>query len=311
MRRAAGWLIIALFALTAAGWVATRPRTLSAEAIRALPEGDAARGEAVFWAGGCTSCHAAADASAEERLKLGGGRELTTPFGTFVTPNISADPADGIGAWSKADFANAMMRGVSPEGTHFYPAFPYASYIRMTPQDVADLWAFLETLPPVAGKAPPDRLAFPYSIRRGVGLWKLLFLSPDPIVTVDTTDPLVSRGQYLVEGPGHCGECHTPRGALGAIDTSRWLAGGPAPEGPGQSRTSRPAGRSVTGRRTISSPISRRVSPRISIPWAGRWPRFNAIWQCSRRTISRQSPLISRQFRRCPHREPMANRMRE
>lgn len=242
MRRAAGWLIIALFALTAAGWVATRPRTLSAEAIRALPEGDAARGEAVFWAGGCTSCHAAADASAEERLKLGGGRELTTPFGTFVTPNISADPADGIGAWSKADFANAMMRGVSPEGTHFYPAFPYASYIRMTPQDVADLWAFLETLPPVAGKAPPDRLAFPYSIRRGVGLWKLLFLSPDPIVTVDTTDPLVSRGQYLVEGPGHCGECHTPRGALGAIDTSRWLAGGPAPEGPGRIPNITPGG---------------------------------------------------------------------
>lgn len=242
MRRAIGWLIIAFLVFAVIGWAATKPRALSAEEIAVLPVGDAARGEAVFWAGGCTSCHAAAGASGEDRLRLGGGRELATPFGTFVAPNISPDPADGIGAWSEADFANAMLRGVSPEGLHFYPAFPYASYARMTPEDIADLWAFLGTLPAMAGKAPPHRLTFPFSIRRGVGLWKLLFLSQDRVASVDATDPLVARGQYLVEGPGHCGECHTPRGRLGEMDTSRWLAGGPAPEGAGRIPNITPGG---------------------------------------------------------------------
>ena len=133
------------------------PRGLSADDLAALPAGDAARGEAVFWIGGCASCHAAEKAQGDERLKLGGGRVLKTAFGDFVAPNISSDPADGIGGWSAGDLANAMLRGVSPDGRHLYPAFPYASYIRMQPQDIADLRAFLATLPAVAGQGAPRR----------------------------------------------------------------------------------------------------------------------------------------------------------
>ena len=210
------------------------PRGLSAADLAALPAGDAARGEAVFWIGGCASCHAAEKAEGDERLKLGGGRVLRTAFGDFVAPNISSDPADGIGAWSAGDLANAMLRGVSPDGRHLYPAFPYASYIRMEPQDIADLRAFLATLPAVAGKAAASSLRFPFSVRRGVGLWKLAFLTDAPAVVIEAEDPAVSRGQYLVEGPGHCGECHTPRNFAGAMDFARWLGGAPAAEGEGR-----------------------------------------------------------------------------
>jgi mono/diheme cytochrome c family protein len=112
----------------------------------------------------------------------------------------------------------------------------------MTSADVADLWAFLQTLPPVAGQAPPHDLGFPYNIRRGVGLWKLAFLDTAPAVEVDTSDPVVARGQYLVEGPGHCGECHTPRNAAGAMNTARWLGGAPSPDGKGRIPNITPGG---------------------------------------------------------------------
>ena len=167
--------------------------------------------------------------------ELGGGLALKTPFGTFHTPNISSDPVDGIGAWRPVDIANALLSGVSRDGQNFYPAFPYPSYQRMTPQDVADLVAFLRTLPAVPGRAPANDLAFPFSIRRAVGLWKLLYfdnggLRPDP-----SQSEQWNRGRYLVEGPGHCGECHTPRGLLGEKDETRALAGAPLPDGHGKS----------------------------------------------------------------------------
>ncbi|HVH02884.1 MAG TPA: cytochrome c [Amaricoccus sp.] len=242
MRRAVAWLAAFAVALAGVGWAATRPRGLPPADLAALPAGDAARGASVFWIGGCESCHAAKGATGDDRLRLGGGQQLKTPFGSFSVPNISPDPADGIGAWSEADFTNALMRGVSPDGRHYYPAFPYASYARMTVQDVADLWAFLRTLPPVAGKAPGHDLGFPWSFRRGVGLWKLAYLDDTPAVAIDTSDPLVARGQYLAEGPGHCGECHTQRGFGGAMDLSRWLAGGPSPEGQGRIPNITPGG---------------------------------------------------------------------
>ena len=231
-------LALGLAALAVVGgallYVASAPRALPQAELAALPAGDAARGETWFWAGGCASCHAADKAEGDERLKLGGNRVLATPFGDFAVPNISPHPTDGIGGWSAADFANAMLRGVAPDGRHYYPAFPYASFSRMQPQDVADLWAFLGTLPPVAGRGPESSLRFPYSLRRGIGLWKLAFLTDAPAVAVDTSDPVVARGQYLVEGASHCGECHTPRNFAGAMDTSRWLGGAPSPEGRGR-----------------------------------------------------------------------------
>src|SRR4029078_9085500 len=95
----------------------------------------------------------------------------------------------GLGRWSEGDFANAMLRGVSPDGAHYYPAFPYPSYARMKPTDVADLYAFLKTLPAVKGKAPGHQLGFPFNIRRGIGLWKLLYLSDQPVIKVFADPP--------------------------------------------------------------------------------------------------------------------------
>ena len=220
-------------AAAAAFWVLTMPNSLAGSEIAALPEGDAARGEQVFWAGGCASCHAAAGATGDARLELGGGVRLETAYGTFVAPNISQHAEDGIGGWSAGDLANAMLRGVSPQGSHYYPAFPYTSYARMEKADIADLHAFLVTLPAVEGRAPGNELGFPFNLRRGLGLWKLLFLSGEPAVALDSPPPQVLRGQYLVEGPGHCGECHTPRNLAAAMDDSRWLAGAAAAEGRG------------------------------------------------------------------------------
>lgn len=230
-------LVIFCVTLALAGgvafWLLTAPQRLDAATLAALGAGDAARGERVFWAGGCASCHAAPGARGEDRLLLSGGERFETGFGTFVAPNISQHPRDGIGGWSAEDLANAMMRGVSPSGRHYYPAFPYTSYARMQPADVADLHAFMATLPEVEGAAPPHRVGFPFNVARGLGLWKLLYLDPAPAIVLDSPSEDVARGQYLVEGPGHCGECHTPRNAMGGLDKSRWLAGARAAEGTG------------------------------------------------------------------------------
>lgn len=217
----------------AAAWFLTAPSRLVPVALAGVAEGDAGRGERVFWAGGCASCHSAPGADGEARLELGGGREFVTPFGTFVAPNISTDPDDGIGDWSFEDFANAVTRGVAPDGSHYYPAFPYASYARMQIGDVADLFAYMNTLPPVAGGAAGHQLGFPYNVRRGVGVWKRLFLDEGQVVALDNPSEAVARGQYLVEGPGHCGECHTRRNFMGGLDRSQWLGGAPNPAGRG------------------------------------------------------------------------------
>ena len=234
MRRGIAVLVALLLLGCGAFYVLTLPRGLPAAELAGLAPGVAARGETWFWAGGCAGCHAADKAEGEDRLRLGGGQVLDTPFGKFVVPNISNDPSDGIGGWSVADLANAMLRGITPDGRHLYPAFPYTSYARMKPQDVADLRAYLATLPSVAGRQPGHDLKFPFSFRRGLGLWKLAFLRSGPVVDIDTSDPAVGRGRYLVEGPGHCGECHTPRNFAGALDDRRWLAGAPNPSGSGR-----------------------------------------------------------------------------
>ena len=227
-------LVVLIIAAGLGFWLLTDPHRLDSGSVADLAPGDAARGERIFWAGGCISCHGRPGAKGDARLELAGGLELKTPFGVFVPPNISPDKTDGIGAWTLADFANALKRGVSPEGRHYYPAFPYPSYARMKLGDIADLFAFMKTLPPVSGRTKPDRLSFPYTIRRGVGLWKLLYLSDKPVVTLPADAPQkVKDGQYLVEGPGHCGECHTPRNFLGGTEDGLWLSGAVAVEGKG------------------------------------------------------------------------------
>ena len=229
-------LIVAILVFGAlagvAFWLLTEPRRLAAAD---LPQHtpDLANGERMFWAGGCESCHAPAGAQGDDMLKLAGGPPLVTSFGTFHAPNISPDPQNGIGGWSTLDFVNAMKFGVAPDGTHLYPAFPYTSYQRMRLEDLIDLKAFLDTLPAMASPSASHELAFPFTIRRGLGLWQLLYVdgatfSPDP-----AKSDIVNQGAYLVEGPAHCGECHTPRNLIGGPDTTRAYAGGPAPEGDG------------------------------------------------------------------------------
>ena len=234
--------LIALAVLAVAGlavfWLLTAPRMLSASDMPSHTP-DVANGEQVFLAGGCASCHAAPkdgkcdNGRYQDEHVLAGGRCLITPFGTFNVPNISSDKAHGIGAWTTLDFANAMVRGVSPGGSHYYPAFPYTSYQRMTLTDVIDLKGYLDTLPASANVAPPHDLALPFRLRRGLGLWKLLFLDGKPFTPDPGASAEANRGKYLVDGAGHCGECHTERNIAGGFVTAKWLAGGPAPEGDG------------------------------------------------------------------------------
>ena len=215
-------------------WFLTAPSRLSDPQVAAMSAGDAVAGERMFHAGGCASCHAVPKSEGVKRFELPGGLELATPFGTFVAPNISQHQTDGIGSWSAGDFANAMLKGVSPDGAHYYPAFPYTSYARMEPKDIADLYAFLKTTPAIEGRAPDHKLGFPFNIRRGLGLWKLVNLSPEPVVPLDGgVSPQIAAGRYLVEGPGHCGECHSPRDFGGSILKDAWLSGAVAAEGEG------------------------------------------------------------------------------
>jgi mono/diheme cytochrome c family protein len=185
----------------------------------------------MFEAGGCSSCHAIPNQV--DKQQLGGGRALHSPFGTFYVPNISTDPHDGIGAWTEAQFITAMIKGTSPTGQHYYPAFPYTSYQRMKLDDLRDLFAYVKTLPSVQGKVRSHDLPFPFSIRRGVGLWKQLFLDGNMFQPDPTKSTTWNRGAYLVNGPAHCLECHSPRNIFGAVVQSQLFAGGPNPEGKG------------------------------------------------------------------------------
>jgi len=227
-------VIIVLAAVGAAiFWYLSAPDKLPQSAFDGLGAGDSEHGHIVFLTGGCTSCHAAPGAKGDDKLVLSGGLEIVSDFGTFHVPNISTDPKEGIGSWSLADFANALKQGVSPAGSHFYPSFPYPSYTRMTLADINDLWAYMKILPASSEPSRPHELPFPFNIRRGLGLWKLLFLHPDKVVAFDNADEQVMRGQYLAEGAGHCGECHTPRNPIGGSELAKWLSGAPNPDGPG------------------------------------------------------------------------------
>ncbi len=222
-----GIVVVAALAL----WLLTIPEKVPAATLPPHSP-DVDNGRTMFNIGGCASCHATPneDPDKVDRGRLGGGRPLTSPFGTFYAPNISPDPADGIGAWSEADFVTALWKGTSRRGRHLFPAFPYTSYARMELDDVRDLFAYLKTLPPISGRTRNHDLRFPFGIRRLVGLWKLLFFHEQP---VSPQTAKADRGAYLVNGPGHCAECHSPRNVLGAIIDSKRFAGGPAADGKG------------------------------------------------------------------------------
>jgi len=208
----------------------TRPQVVEADALAGLTA-DVENGALVFAAAGCASCHTAPES--EDKAVLAGGRAFATDFGRFYAPNISTDPTHGIGGWTDAEIASAVVEGTSPDGSHYYPAFPYASYGRMELQDVVDLAAFLRTLPADDTPNTPHAVSFPFNIRASLGGWKFLFASPDWVVGRDLNAEQL-RGRMLVEGMGHCGECHTPRNALGGLQRTDWLGGAPVQGGSGR-----------------------------------------------------------------------------
>lgn len=226
LRKALIPIVAAGLVAAAALWFVTAPASIPASALGERTP-DLANGKTMFIAGGCSSCHATP--KQEDRTRLGGGLSLNSPFGTFYVPNISPDPKDGLGAWNEAQFVSAMLKGTSPAGEHLYPAFPYTSYQRMRLDDVRDLFAYLKTLPPVAGKVRDHDLPFPFNIRAGLGLWKLLFLDGEPFRPDPARPVQWNRGAYLVNGPAHCAECHSPRNVLGAIIADKRFSGGPSP----------------------------------------------------------------------------------
>jgi len=225
------WLLVAGL-LILAGWWLTRPVGLSPGDV---PEHtpDLANGERLFHAGGCASCHGRVVDGELRKDIMAGGLELPSPVGLFRVPNITPHPEAGIGGWSALDFLNAMRRGIAPDGRHYYPAFPYTSYARMNRTDLLDLKAWLDQMPADTNRVDGHELAFPFNVSRALGLWKRFYLDDAPVVDLDRGDAQLDLGRYLVEGPGHCGECHTPRNFAQAMDSTRWLGGAPNPEGEG------------------------------------------------------------------------------
>jgi len=228
--------LVGVFVIGGAGfYFITAPNALPESHWANLGEPDLKNGEMVFWTGGCVSCHAAPGSEGDAKLTLSGGLALKSPFGIFHVPNISPDEKAGIGTWTLAEFGNAMKRGVAKNGEHLYPSFPYNSYARMSDKDVNDLFGFLKTLPKSGNVSAPHELPFPYNMRLALGGWKFLYFNSEPrVVLAAKVDDKVKRGQYLVEGAGHCGECHTPRDQFGGFEADGWLAGAPNPEGQGR-----------------------------------------------------------------------------
>ncbi|MDB5569315.1 MAG: putative alcohol dehydrogenase cytochrome c subunit [Hyphomicrobiales bacterium] len=224
-----GTLALCLAALIAAGAAALMLLPVFPPEIPLAPDAKsasfdrklAARGETLAMLGACASCH-----TREGGAPYAGGRALATPFGTIYSSNITPDVDKGIGGWTLAAFTRAMREGVSRDGTHLYPAFPYDHFARVTDEDVAAIYAyFMRSVDPAADAPPVTNLGFPFNIRQGLALWKAMYL-PKPMQNDPAKDAEWNRGAYLAEGLGHCGACHTPRNLLGAVKTGQDAYGG-------------------------------------------------------------------------------------
>jgi mono/diheme cytochrome c family protein len=234
MKTAVRVLAILVIAGLAASLYLSRPQPQPPSAFQPHTP-DLANGKRLYTAGGCMSCHLPpeADAGADKTLPSG-GHPLATPVGILYPPNITPDVTTGIGTWSDADFVNAMQLGLDPHGRHLVPAFPYTSYARMAVGDVLDIKAWLMSLPAVfAPNRPPD-VDLLWLVRRGIGLWKFLALDNRQFTPDPRHDAAWNTGAYLVKGPGHCGECHTPRNIFLVSRMDHWLEGGRHPDGTGK-----------------------------------------------------------------------------
>lgn len=187
------------------------------------PSIDAGRGEIVARAGGCIACHTDSDNGG---AFLAGGVRFDSPFGTFVSPNISSDSVEGIGAWSLEMLSRALLNGRRPDGSHYWPAFPYPAYAAMTRQDIADLFAWLQSTTPVPDAAEKHELLIPDVARIGLGVWKSLYVPEEY-----KPGFFVGRGEYLINGPGHCAACHAQRDVAGGIRNRRLSGNSRGPEG--------------------------------------------------------------------------------
>lgn len=189
------------------------------------------RGQYLVRAGGCVTCHTADRPLA---IPLAGGRALPTPFGTFYPPNLTPDLVTGLGGWSDADFGRALREGRSPKGDYYYPVFPYPSYTGMSNRDVAAIAAYLRSLKPVRQPRQAPDLPWYLASRQILFGWNFLNFNSGRFVPDPAHSTVWNRGAYLVRHLGHCGECHTPRNALGAVDQNRPLEGNPeGPDGKG------------------------------------------------------------------------------
>ena len=189
----------------------------------AYASGDIKRGAYIFKAAGCTGCHTRND-DRKNSILLAGGRAFKTPFGTYYSPNISSS-SDGIGSWTQSDFQNALRYGIAPDGSNYFPVFPYVSYTKMADRDIDDLWAYMKTLKPVARENKDHDVNIFFGSRFLMHFWKLMNFQEGTIQADPAKSEEWNRGRYLVEALGHCGECHTPRNALGASKSDMYLAG--------------------------------------------------------------------------------------
>jgi mono/diheme cytochrome c family protein len=231
-RRSAAAIACLLAVAAVAFWWLTRPDALPASAIPAHTP-DPANGEVLYHAGSCFACHRPRAGAAKPSLPSG-GLPFETPVGTFYPQNLTPDPDTGIGRWSAADFVNAMARGLAPDGRHYFPAFPYMAYRAIPVVELLDLYAYLMSLEAVKSVPPPHTVPQLALARRGVGLWKRLAFARAPHAPPAGGSDAWRRGAYLVNAPGHCGECHTPKDRLMREDLERHMAGGPHPGGEGK-----------------------------------------------------------------------------
>jgi mono/diheme cytochrome c family protein len=180
------------------------------------------RGAYLFRIAGCQGCHTDVK---NKGAPLAGGRALATPFGTFYGPNITAHPKEGIGGWSDADFVRALREGISPEGQNLFPVFPYPSFTGMSEADMLAIKAYIFSLPPADRVNRPHEVDFPFGWRFLLTFWKWINFSEGPMTSDPKQSEAWNRGAYLVKAVAHCGECHTPRDALGALDAAMDFAG--------------------------------------------------------------------------------------
>jgi mono/diheme cytochrome c family protein len=190
------------------------------KALDAL-NGSLEQGEYLARAGNCYACH-----TSDERQPFAGGVAFKTDFGTLYSTNITPDPESGLGEWQFKDFYRAMKYGVGRMGQHLYPAFPYTDFAKLTDDDIASLFLFVQDLKPISANAKANELRFPYNQRILLAGWKWLFHDAQTFEPNMDSSEEWNRGAYLVEGPGHCGACHTPRNILGAEKEAWALSGG-------------------------------------------------------------------------------------